>query len=73
MSSLIDELKDRKVIRTMVSYAVVAFVVMQLVEIIFPIFHFPNWTAQFVIILLVLGLPVSVVVSWMTTGHRRVL
>ena len=57
----------------MVSYAVVAFVVMQLVEIIFPIFDFPNWTAQFVIILLVLGLPVSVVVSWMTTGHRRVL
>ena len=65
MSSLIDELKDRKVIRTMVFYAVVAFVVMQLVEIIFPIFDFPNWTAQFVIILLVLGLPVSVVVSWM--------
>ena len=65
MNSIIDELKDRKVIRTVVSYAVVAFVIMQLVEIIFPIFDFPKWTAQFVIILLVLGLPVSVVISWM--------
>ena len=64
MNSIIDELKDRKVIRTVVSYAVVAFVIMQLVEIVFPIFDFPKWTAQFVIILLALGLPVSVVVSW---------
>ena len=64
MNSIIDELKDRKVIRTVVSYAVVAFVIMQLVEIVFPIFDFPKWTAQFVIILLALGLPVSVVISW---------
>jgi len=64
MNSIIDELKDRKVIRTVVSYAVVAFVIMQLVEIVFPIFDFPKWTSQFVIILLALGLPVSVVVSW---------
>ena len=64
MNSIIDELKNRKVVRTLVSYAVVAFVIMQLVEIVFPIFDFPKWTAQFVIILLALGLPVSVVVSW---------
>ncbi|HJM10818.1 MAG TPA: tetratricopeptide repeat protein, partial [Candidatus Marinimicrobia bacterium] len=64
MNSIIDELKDRKVIRTVVSYAVVAFVIMQLVEIIFPIFDFPKWTAQFVIILLTLGLPAIVVFSW---------
>ena len=64
MNSIIDELKNRKVVRTLVSYAVVAFVIMQFVEIVFPIFDFPKWTAQFVIILLALGLPVSVVVSW---------
>ena len=63
--SIIDDLKKRKVIRTAIGYAIVAFVVMQIVEILFPIFNFPQWTQQFVIILLFLGFPVTVVISWM--------
>tara|TARA_Y100000817_G_scaffold185201_1_gene144712 strand:+ start:1341 stop:3200 length:1860 start_codon:yes stop_codon:yes gene_type:complete len=62
--SFIEELKRRKVFRVAASYAVVAFIIMQLVEIVFPIFNFPQWTSQFIIIVLLLGFPIAVVISW---------
>jgi len=62
--SFIEELKRRKVFRVAASYAVVAFIIMQLVEIVFPIFDFPQWTSQFVIIVVLLGFPIAVILSW---------
>jgi TolB-like protein/lipopolysaccharide biosynthesis regulator YciM len=62
--NFIDELKRRKVIRVGITYAVVAFVIMQLVEIIFPIFQIPLWASQFVIILLFIGFPVTLILAW---------
>jgi len=62
--SFFDELKRRKVFRVAASYAVVAFIIMQLVEIVFPIFNFPQWTSQFVIILVLLGFPIAIILSW---------
>ena len=62
--SFIEELKRRKVFRVATSYAVVAFIIMQLVEIVFPIFNFPQWTSQFIIIVLLLGFPIAVILSW---------
>ena len=62
--SFIDELKRRKVFRVAASYAVVAFVIMQLVEILFPMFNFPQWTQQFTVIIVLLGFPIAVILSW---------
>ena len=62
--SLIEELKRRKVFRVAASYAVVAFIIFQLVEILFPIFNFPQWTQQFVVIIILLGFPIAVIFSW---------
>ena len=62
--SFFEELKRRKVFRVAASYAVVAFIIMQLVEIVFPIFDFPQWTSQFVIIIVLLGFPIAIVLSW---------
>ena len=59
-----DELKRRKVFRVAASYAVVAFIIMQLVEILFPMFNFPQWTQQFVVIVVLLGFPIAVIISW---------
>ena len=44
--SIINDLKERKIIKTAISYAVVAFVIMQIMEIVFPAFDFPLWTQQ---------------------------
>ena len=62
--SFFEELKRRKVFRVGASYAVVAYIIMQLVEIVFPIFNFPQWTSQFVIIVVLLGFPIAIVLSW---------
>ena len=62
--SLIEELKRRKVFRVAASYAVVAFIIFQLVEILFPIFNFPQWTQQFVVIIIILGFPIALIFSW---------
>lgn len=65
MNTFFNELKKRKVFRTTTAYAVVAFVIMQLVEIVFPMFEIPNWAGRLVIILLLIGLPITIILSWM--------
>lgn len=62
--SFFDELKRRKVFRVATSYAVVAFIIMQLVEILFPMFNFPQWTQQFIVIVVLMGFPIAVILSW---------
>ncbi len=54
MSNFFEELKRRKVYRTAVAYAAVSFAIMQIVEIIFPMFEIPLWMGRFVIIVIVL-------------------
>jgi hypothetical protein len=44
--SIINDLKERKIIKTAISYTIVAFVIMQIMEIVFPAFDFPHWTQQ---------------------------
>ena len=65
MSNFFKELKRRKVYRTAVAYAAVSFAIMQIVEIIFPMFEIPLWMGRFVIIVIVLGFPIALVLSWM--------
>jgi len=38
---------------------------MQLVEILFPMFNFPQWTQQFTVIIVLLGFPIALILSWM--------
>ena len=37
---------------------------MQLVEILYPMFNFPQWTQQFTVIIVLLGFPIAVILSW---------
>jgi TolB-like protein/Flp pilus assembly protein TadD len=63
MRNLFAELKRRKVYRVAIAYAFVAWLLAQIVTQIFP-FFFPTWTVQFVIVLLILGFPVALILSW---------
>ena len=58
------ELKRRGVPKVLAMYAATAFIVMEAVEIMLPRLGLPDWTVTFVIILLVVGLPVAFVLSW---------
>lgn len=58
------ELRRRKVYRTAAAYGVVAFVVWQVADYLFPALGFPAWTVDFVVVLSVLGFPLALVLAW---------
>jgi len=60
----IRELRRRHVIKVLVAYVAMAFVVMQAADILFPALGFPAWTMTFVVTLLGLGLPLAAVLAW---------
>tara|TARA_A100001037_G_scaffold55428_1_gene47680 strand:+ start:38 stop:1981 length:1944 start_codon:yes stop_codon:yes gene_type:complete len=64
MPNFFKELKKRKVVKSIISYGVIVFILFQLVEILFPIFELPIWASKFVILLLLLGFPIVFFISW---------
>jgi TolB-like protein len=58
------ELKRRNVYRVGAAYAVVAWVVLQLAANVAPILDLPPWVARTVLLLLVIGFPVTLVFAW---------
>ena len=58
------ELKRRKVYTVAVTYAVVGWLLIQVVTQVFPPFEIPNWTERLVIVAIVLGFPVALVFAW---------
>ncbi len=58
------ELKRRKVYRLAVAYAVGAWVLAQIVTQLLPYFDVPNWIIRLLILLLALGFPVALILSW---------
>jgi len=64
MGNFFAELKRRKVYRVAIAYAVVAWLLIQIATQTFPFFELPNWTVRLVIVLLGLGFPVALILSW---------
>lgn len=58
------ELRRRNVLKAGGVYAVAAFVVLQLGEIVLPAFDTPAWTMQALVIAAFLGLPVALCFAW---------
>ncbi len=58
------ELKRRKVVHVVTVYAAIAFVILQLVDLVSQPLHFPEWTQGFIIVLLCIGFIIAVFLSW---------
>ncbi len=75
MPGLFAELKRRNVYKVGVTYAVVAWLIIQVVTSTFPVLELPNWATKLIVVLAVLGFPVAVILAWafeMTpTGIQR--
>lgn len=63
-SGLWEELKRRKVVRVAIAYAVAGWMVVEVALSIFPEFGIPAWANRMVILLVALGFPIAVVLSW---------
>jgi TolB-like protein len=59
-----EELKRRKVVHVITVYAAVAFVILQVTNMVVRPLRLPDWTEAFVIFLLCIGFVISVFVSW---------
>ena len=62
--SFLHELKRRSVFRVGVAYVVVAWLVLQVVDVLAPIFSLPDWVGRFVVLLIAIGFPFALVVAW---------
>src|SRR5438552_10784582 len=64
MRNFFAELKRRKVYSVAVAYAVVGWALAQGIAQVLPVFDVPNWVVRLIVLLIVLGFPVALVLSW---------
>jgi len=65
LTKLLAELKRRHVYRAAVAYAMAAWLLTQVATQVFPFFDIPNSAVRFVIIVLLIGFPIAMLLSWL--------
>ncbi len=61
---LVSELRRRNVLRMAALYAVAAWLIMQVAEVVLTLAAFPYWSGQVVLVLLAIGFPIALIFSW---------
>ena len=64
MKTFFQELKNRRVYRVALGYAVAGSATVQVVGTVLPIFHAPDWAQQLFVVLVALGFPFALVLAW---------
>ena len=62
--SLFDELKRRNVFRVAIAFVIVAWLVLQVVDILVPMLALPEWVGRLVFLLLLIGFPIALLLAW---------
>ena len=58
------ELKRRNVYKVAITYAVVAWLLIQAASILFPTFEAPTWVMKAFVVFLALGFVLALMISW---------
>src|ERR1700726_1016627 len=64
MSGFFEEVQRRKVYRVAAAYVIAAGFIIQIGSAIFPAWELPNWAFRLVVVLLLIGFPISLILSW---------
>jgi len=64
LGSFFSELKRRNVYKVAITYAVVAWLLIQAASILLPTFEAPAWVMKALVVFLALGFVISVMISW---------
>jgi Tol biopolymer transport system component len=62
--SFFAELRRRNVFKVGAAYAVVAWLLLQITDVVLPTFGTPQWVAQTITFVLAIGFPITVVLAW---------
>ena len=61
---LLEELKRRNVFRVGVAYAVAAWVILQLTDVVGEILELPPWGGKLILLVIVVGFPITLFAAW---------
>jgi len=64
MGTFVSQLKQRRVYRVAIGYAIVAWLMVQIAATVLPAFHAPEFVLPVLIVLLGVGFPVALVLAW---------
>ncbi len=62
--SFFEELKRRNVIRVGIAYAIAAWVLLQVVDLVLENISAPDWVMKVFLLVVVVGFPVAVIIAW---------
>lgn len=64
LSDFFSELKRRKVYRVATVYAITAWIIIEVTDTIFPRLNLPDWLVTSIIVVLLIGFPIALILSW---------
>ena len=68
LRAFVDELRRRRVFRVAGVYAVVALVVLQVADLVFPALVLPAWPFTLLLVCALLGFPIALALAWRLSG-----
>jgi len=60
----LEKFKHRNIAKVATAYAVVGWLMLQMTEIILPTFNAPQWIAQTIIFVVIMGFPIALLIAW---------
>ena len=64
MSAFLTELRRRNVIKVGIAYAIVAWILIQIVVSVKEPLKLPDWSDTLIIVILAVGFPVALILAW---------
>src|SRR6201993_1072833 len=64
MNTFVVELQRRKVYRVAAAYIIAAGFIIQIGSAVFPAWELPNWAFRLVVVLLLIGFPITLILAW---------
>lgn len=66
MNKIWETFKRHPIYKIGAVYAATAFVIIEFINIVFPALHLPDWSLTLVVLLVIIGFPIALVISWAT-------
>ena len=61
---LFGELRRRNIFKVSLAYAIVSWLIVQIADILLPVFNAPSWLLQALVLLLIFFFPIAVLLAW---------
>ena len=64
MQDFVGQLKERNVFRVGAAYLVASWLILQLIDVVFPFFELPDTMGKPILLLLIAGFPIALILAW---------